>query len=274
MNKFKLGIQLYTVRDELEKDFSGTLRFLVEQGVQGVEFACYYGNHAPNELVGVLNNYGLETYGIYETLDNIVNTDSKVYDYAKALNCNYLTCGIPKDVLQNNFHECLDKLKKANQTAQSKGLSLCYHAHAYEFDKYDSSTYLEIIFSETDLLFEADTAWIYAGGENVKEYLEKHQDIIPFIHIKDITANIDYTELGNGVVNFDEVIDFANNSQVKWLAYEQDFSKIGALESTKRSFKFIKNLLTQKKGGNYKGINEFKYLGLTLSRRKHILTLT
>ncbi len=223
MNKFKLGIQLYTVRDELEKDFSGTLRFLVEQGVQGVEFACYYGKYEPNALVEVLSNYGLETYGIYETLDNIAEANSKVYDYAKALNCNYLTCGIPKDVLQNNFDECLDKLQKASQAAKSKGLSLCYHAHAYEFDKYDSRSYLEVILSETDLLFEADTAWIHAGGENVKAYLEKHQNIIPLIHIKDITKDIDYTELGNGVVNFDEVIDFARNSQVEWLAYEQDF---------------------------------------------------
>jgi len=64
------------------------------------------------------------------------------------------------------------------------------------------------------------------GGVNVKEYLEKYQDKIPLIHIKDITENIDYTELGNGIINFDEVIDFARNSQVQWLGYEQDFSKI------------------------------------------------
>lgn len=246
MNKFKLGIQLYTVRDELGKDFAGTLRFLEEQGVQGVELAFHYGNHEPDELAEVLCNYGLETYSIYEGLDNIADADSKVYDYAKALNCKYLACGFSEVALKNNFEDCLDKLKKADQAAKSKGLTLCYHAHAYEFDKYDSRNYLEVILSETDLLFEADTAWIYAGGEDVKAYLEKYQNKIPLIHIKDITANIDYTELGNGVVNFDEVIDFARNSQVEWLGYEQDFSKIGALESTKRSFKFIKNLLTKK----------------------------
>ena len=244
MNKFKLGIQLYTVRDELEKDFSGTLRFLVEQGVQGVEFAFYYGNHEPNELAKVLSAYDLETYGIYETLDNVADVNSKAYDYAKALNCKYLTCGIPEAVLKNNFALCLDQLKKASQTARTKNLGLCYHAHAYEFDKYDEKSYLEIILSETDLLFEADTAWIHAGGENVREYLEKHQDKIPLIHIKDISKDIDYTELGNGVVNFNEVIYFARNSQVEWLAYEQDFSKIGELESTKISFEFIRKLLS------------------------------
>jgi sugar phosphate isomerase/epimerase len=247
VNKFKLGIQLYTVRDELEKDFSGTLRFLVEQGIEGVEFAFYYGNYEPDELAEVLSNYGLETYGIYEALDNIADANSKVYDYAKALNCKYLTSGCPEDILKNNFAECLDKLKKASQAVRAKGLSLCYHAHAYEFDKYDLRSYLEIILDETDLLFEADTAWIHAGGKNVKVYLEKYKDKIPLIHIKDITRDIDYTELGTGVVNFNEVIDFAHNSQVEWLAYEQDLSKIGELESTKRSLKFIKNLLKNNK---------------------------
>jgi sugar phosphate isomerase/epimerase len=240
MNKFKLGIQLYTVRDELGKDFSGTLKFLADQGINGVEFACDYGNYEPNELAKVLREYNLETYGLYEALDNITDADSKVYDYAKALNCKYLACGIPEAILKSDFKNCLEKLKQANSAAESKGVKLCYHAHAYEFDKYDSRTYLEIILSETDLLFEADTAWIYAGGENVKAYLEKYQDKIPLIHIKDITEDIDYTELGNGVVNFDEVIEFARNSQVEWLGYEQDFSKIGELESTKRSFEFIR----------------------------------
>ena len=243
MKELKLGIQLYTVREELKKDFSGTLGFLVSQGIQGVEFARYYGAHAPNELSNILMSYGLETYGMYETLDNIIDEGSEIYDYAAALECGYLTFGIPEKVLKNNFSACLDKLKKAIQVAQSRGLHLCYHAHAYEFDKYDSRTYLEIILSEPGLLFEADTAWIYAGDGNVKNYLEKYRDKIPFIHIKDITADIDYTELGNGVIDFTEVLDFVCNSQIEWLGYEQDFSAIGAMESTEKSCRFIKDLL-------------------------------
>ena len=245
MNKFKLGIQLYTVRDNLKKDFIGTLKFLRDQGFEGVEFAFCYGGYEPDELAGVISDCRLETYGIYESLDNIADIDNKVYDYAKALNCKYLTCGISYGDLHEDFDLCLDKMRNASQVAQLQGLNLCYHAHAYEFEKYDSRSYLETILSETDLLFEADTAWIHAGGENVKEYLEKYQNIIPLIHIKDITESIDYTELGNGVVNFNEVIDFARNSQVQWLGYEQDISEIGTLESTKISCKFIKKLLNK-----------------------------
>lgn len=243
MNKFKLGIQLYTVRDELEEDFLGTLRQLSCLGFEGVEFACNYGGLEPDELAISLNALGLETYGLYESQDKIIDVNSKIYDYAKALNCKYLTCGTAEAMLRSDFKNCLEQLKKADSVAESKRVRLCYHAHAYEFDKYDSRSYLEIILSETNLLFEADTAWIHAGGENVKAYLEKHQDKIPLVHVKDITEDIDYTELGNGVVNFNEVIDFARNSQVEWLGYEQDSSKIGALESTKRSSRFIKNIL-------------------------------
>jgi sugar phosphate isomerase/epimerase len=244
---FKLGIQLYTVRDELETDFLGTLRQITTLGFKGVEFACNYGGFEPSELAISLEALGLETYGLYEAVDNIADVHSKIYNYAEALDCRYLTCGIPENILKDNFELCLDKIKKASQAAQSKSLNLCYHAHAYEFDKYDSRSYLEIILSETDLLFEADTAWIHAGGENVKAYLEKYKDKIPLVHIKDITKDIDYTELGTGVVNFNEILDFACNSYVEWLGYEQDFSKIGALESTEKSFLFINNLLKNNK---------------------------
>lgn len=245
MNKFKLGIQLYTVRNELDEDFLGTLKQLAFLGFEGVEFACNYGGLEPYELAISLNALGLETYGLYESIDNIIDLKSRAYGYAATLNCKYLTCGISEIILKSDFENCLEKLKQACSAANSKGINLCYHAHAYEFDKFDSRSYLEIILQETDLLFEADTAWIHAGGENVKAYLEKHQNKIPLIHIKDITENINYTELGEGVVNFDEVVEFARNSQVKWLGYEQDSSKIGALESTKRSYKFIGDILKE-----------------------------
>lgn len=246
MNSIKTGIQLYTVRDELEKDFPGTLQFIADQGIDGVEIAFNYGGFEPDELAALLNQLKLKTCAIYEFVDNITDADSKVYDYAKVLDCKYLTCGIAEAVLKENFKSCLAKLKQANRTAQSKGLKLCYHAHAYEFDKYDSRSYLEVILAENDLLFEADTAWIHAGGENVGEYLKKYWTKIPLVHLKDITEDVDYTEVGTGVVNFHEVMDFVHNSQVEWLIYEQDFSKIGALESTKRSFEYINNMLKGK----------------------------
>ena len=245
MNNFKLGIQLYTVREELVSNFKRTLIDLKQLGFEGVEFALDYGNLDPEQLAAFLVDAGLETYGIYATLDSLTDPSDSVFAYAMALNCKYLTCGIPEDVLKKDFSSCLAKLKIADKIAASKGLKLCYHAHAYEFDKFDSRNYIDIILKETNLLFEADTAWIHAGGENIKSYLEKYKDKIHLLHIKDMTKDLDYIELGAGVIDFDDIIDFACTSKVKWLGYEQDFSKIGEMQSARKSISFIKNRINK-----------------------------
>lgn len=244
MIESKIGIQLYSVRNALNKDFKGTLTKLSELGFRGVEFAFNYGGIAPEELAVFLKEKNLQTIGIYEKLDNICNPEAEVYDQATALECKHLTFGLGIDQLKNNLEECLELCRKAVETAAEKNLTICYHAHAHEFEKFNGEYYLNILLREIpDMAFEADTCWIQQGGEDVIGYMQKYASRIPLLHVKDVTDNGEITELGNGIIDFKAVAGFAKINNIPWLSYEQDISSLPDLESASISIEHLKNCI-------------------------------
>ncbi len=243
MKNFKLGIQLYSVREPLQKDFRGTLEALTKMGIEGVELAFYYGEMEPAELAALMRELDLEVCGIYEDFATLTDDTNLVYDYAKALNCKYLTSGLSLEMLKDDFSGAVELAKTACATAEKNEMTICYHAHAHEFEKVDGEALLDKLFNAVpEMAFEADTAWIKCGGEAVVGYLEKYSDRIPMVHVKDIKADNTITELGNGVIDFKPVVEFARNSQVEWVSYEQDSSELTPLESAKISLDYLKQL--------------------------------
>ncbi|MFZ2657329.1 MAG: sugar phosphate isomerase/epimerase [Victivallales bacterium] len=244
MSGFKVGIQLYTVREPLSKDFEGTLQKLSEMGVKGVELAYFYGGLEPDALAKLMKKLGMEVCGIYEGFDNICNPDSKVYEYAKAMGCKYLTCGLGLQAFKDDFPGCVTKFKKACEVASSKGMTVCYHAHSHEFEKINGELIMDKILAGVPAMaFEADTAWIQCGGENPAGYVKKHLSRIPLVHFKDVKADKKITELGNGVVDFPAVLKVIRSSKVRWVSYEQDNTDLTPLESTKISMDYLKSIL-------------------------------
>lgn len=241
-----IGIQLYSVREALNEDFKGTLKKLAEMGFQGVEFAFNYGGIAPEDLAGYLKQLGLKAIGIYENLTNICDPEAEVYRQAEALGCSHLTFGFGAAMLDDDFEGCLEMCRRAVKTAASKGMTICYHAHAHEFRKLNGEYQLDLLLNGSGLEtmeFEADTCWINQGGEDVIGYMEKYASRIPLLHVKDVTADGEITELGNGVIDFAAVVDFARRSNIPWISYEQDITKLTSMESAQISIDHLKELM-------------------------------
>jgi sugar phosphate isomerase/epimerase len=246
MNNFKLGIQLYTVRKALAEDFYGTLKALKKMGIQGIELAFFYGNLEPTKLALLINKLELEVYGIYENFQNIADDTNKVYDYAKTLKCKYLTSGLGIDILKNDFNNAINIIKKACVIAKKHNISICYHAHSHEFETIDGEIILDKLLNAVpEMSFEADTAWIQCGGQDILTYMNKYANRIPLIHVKDVKKDNTITELGNGIINFKEVLEFSKNNQVEWVSYEQDTSELTPLKSTEISFKYLNNIVKE-----------------------------
>lgn len=245
MSDISLGIQLYSVREPLKEDFKGTMKELVKMGFTGVEFAFFYGDLEPTELASFLKKIGMQAIGIYENTANICDKNAEVYSQAEALGCEHLTFGFsPKEL--EDFTSCLTRCGKALTTAAAHGRQLCYHAHAHEFTKLDGEYQLDLLLNNSNLKtlkFEADTCWIHQGGENVIGYMEKHAGRIPLLHVKDVTSESKITELGNGVIDFAAVVDFAKKHRVPWLSYEQDSTDLPGLESAEKSIEYLKKLI-------------------------------
>ncbi|MDP2932611.1 MAG: sugar phosphate isomerase/epimerase [bacterium] len=244
MNDLKVGIQLYTVREPLKHDFEGTLQKLAGMGIKGVELAFFYGGLEPDALAKLMKKLKMEVCGIYEGFDNLCNPDGKVYEYAGALDCKYLTSGLGLQAFKDDFAGCVAKFKKACAIAGSKGRTVCYHAHAHEFEKINGEYIMDKILADVpEMAFEADTAWIKCGGADPATYIKKHLNRIPLVHFKDVKADKTITELGNGVVDFPAVLRVIRGSKVGWISYEQDSTALTPLESTKISMDYLKKIL-------------------------------
>ncbi|NLF93510.1 MAG: sugar phosphate isomerase/epimerase [Oligosphaeraceae bacterium] len=246
MTDCNLAIQLYSVREALKADFSGTLAQLQEIGFTGVELAFYYGGLNPAELAATLQKFSLRPCGIYESAAKLQDPQADVYQYAKALGCQYLTLGFGPDKIKQDCDGCLRELQQAVQVAAGHGCKICYHAHSHEFARVGGRSYLERLLEETPgVLYEADTAWIHAGGEAVVPHLRKYAPMIPLLHLKDLTAAGRITELGHGVLDFDAVLAVVASTDIGTMSYEQDSSDIGALASARISYEFIKSRMAR-----------------------------
>ncbi|MGO4275982.1 sugar phosphate isomerase/epimerase family protein, partial [Paenibacillus sp. TAF58] len=91
MGRLGIGLQLYTLRDDMEKDLEGTLRHVAKLGYEGVEFAGYYGKPAA-ELKQLLDELGLNAFGSHISLERFRNDLQGEIDYLKTIGAKYAIC--------------------------------------------------------------------------------------------------------------------------------------------------------------------------------------
>jgi len=243
----RLGIQLYSVRDQVEKDFSGTLRALKEMGFEGVEFAWNYGNLEPVPLADFLKKTGLACCGLHTSLKDLQDAGSKSYQYAKAVASRYITTSCcDKDELAN-WDQTIAALAEAGRVAAAQGLQFTYHNHAPEFQTIDKQTLLDRLYTRTSAAVgaELDTAWIFAGGQDPVAYIHRYAGRTPQVHVKDFSKATNFViEVGKGELDFPAIIAAARKAKADWLIYELDASTLGdSLTSARQSIKLLKQWL-------------------------------
>ena len=183
----RLGIQLYSVRDQLDKDFCGTLAALKAMGFEGVEFAGHYGGMDPAGLARFLDTTGLVCCGMHADPATLMDAASSAYAYAAALKTPFITvscCG--KEQLQN-WDATISTLALVAKAVHAQGYRFTYHNHAPELEIRDGQTLLDALYAATppsEVEAELDTAWIYAGGADPVETLRRHANRLPQVHAK------------------------------------------------------------------------------------------
>ena len=92
MKKFKVGIQLYSLRDAMEKDMDATLKAVKEMGYDYVEFAGYFDKSA-EEVRTLLDKYGLECVSVHQAIGLFEEEGKAAVDYLNTIGAKY--CAIP-----------------------------------------------------------------------------------------------------------------------------------------------------------------------------------
>lgn len=241
-----ISLQLYTVREEMNKDFIGTLKKVSQIGYKGVEFAGFGGFKA-SELKAVLQDLGLETAGAHIGLEELRNSLDDIISYNLELGNKYIVCPWAAYENKEQFIAMAKELDEIGKKLRDSGLILCYHNHNHEFTKYDGEYGLDILYKNTkpeNLKAEVDTYWAAFAHENPVDYLKKYDGRTPLVHIKDMadSEEREFTEIGNGTLDIKSIAEQAKKNGCEYLVVEQDVCKRPALESAKISFENLKKM--------------------------------
>lgn len=247
MNQIPIALQMYTLRNEAEKDFIGTLNKVAELGFDGVEFAGYGGMEAA-ELRKVLDQEGLQAASSHIPIAELENDLEKVIQDQIVLGSRYIVCPwIPEDQrTEKDYWKLIKLLNTAGERCHQEGISLCYHHHDFELEKLsDGRTVLQTIFEETNpdwVKAEFDIYWLTYAGEEPADWITRYQERSPIVHLKDMTTDGTkfFAELGTGGVDLDSVLALGEESRIKWWVVEQDESRKSPLESVGDSLKYLK----------------------------------
>jgi sugar phosphate isomerase/epimerase len=243
MAQIPIALQLYTVRDELEKDFTGALRKVAEMGYTNVELAGFGGNSA-KDLKAILDEFGLKAVGSHVGLDQLEGPNSsKTIEDHNLLGIPYVVIPwLPQERREDKagYERLAGVLNEVGRKVKAAGMTLGYHNHNFEFDqKFDGKPGLAILFDETDpnlVIGELDTYWALYAGTDPVEFLNKYPGRFPLIHIKDMDQDDrSFAPIGTGVLPLDAIVQAAPAAGAKYLIVEQDQTKGPSLHAVRTS---------------------------------------
>ncbi len=254
MTNQHIGLQLYTVRDQMASDFKLTLRRVAEMGYQGVEFAGY-GKLPSKEMTALLTDLGLRAYGSHVGLLLLEqNLDAEI-DYCLDIGCPYIA--IPtltpqwRSSDEAGYRKLAAHLNTIGQRCSQRGISLVYHNHDFDFmqdEQQDKGEYLlDILLAATDptyLQLELDSGWAAYSGVDVVSYLQRYSGRVPLIHLKDLTAEHTFAEVGEGTLDIAAYYKAAMASGTSYYLVENDTPRHPSLESVRRSLKNLNEVLS------------------------------
>ncbi|MFU0799582.1 MAG: sugar phosphate isomerase/epimerase [Xylanivirga thermophila] len=245
--KLPVALQLYTVREDTSKDFVGTLKEVSKIGYHGVELAGL-GTYTAKELRKVLDDLNLRAISAHVPLENMEKDLQKEIDDAKTLGLDYIVVPYLQEDRRKaaeDYIKLAEQLDIISEKCTENDLQLCYHNHDFEFQKFNDKYALNILFEnipEEKLKWEIDTFWVKYAGLNPVDYLRNYGSKIPIVHLKDMIKDEKpvFAEVGEGIMDMENIIETSNDIGAKWLVVEQDICKRPALESARISFENIK----------------------------------
>jgi len=249
------GLQLYSLRFELQKNVPATLALLSPMGITEVEVSGYYGS-TPEDFKKLLDRNGLKCTSMIFGYDKFLNDPGSVIKEARIFGAKYVgTAGIPrKGVLTretaektaNDFNNFGSMMKKA-------GIKFFYHPHGFEFNTPDGNM-MDLMLEKTDpalVTYELDVFWMIHGGADPIAYLKKYPGRFELMHLKELRTDVignntgsapDETSvaLGRGVTNWPLLLRLAAKSGVKKY-YIEDEAK-NAVDQVPLTVSFLKSL--------------------------------
>lgn len=247
--RYRIGLQLYTVRDACAKDFPGTIAEVAKIGFQGVEFAGFYG-YSAEDVRQMLDKNHLAVYGAHIQLSDLEGDNfSKTVKYQQTIGNHLIVVPWIPDEKRNSkaaviatahmFGELADKL-------EPYGIKLGYHNHTPEFQSFDGETVWDIFFANSGpkVYIQFDTGNALSAGVQAAPYLKKFPGRLISSHVKDFSATNSNALLGEGDVHWNEVIPILKSRiGPQYLIIEQESYPFPSLVCAEKCLKTLREML-------------------------------
>ena len=240
----RIGLQLYTVRAECDRDLEGTLRRVGEIGYDGVELFRLHG-HDPGQVRRWLDDAGLVAIGRHAGLDVLERE-------LPALAAEVAVLGTDRVVLSwiRPGRRAVAQVAAVARAARDAGLSFGFHNHGAELktvSRFGRKTFLDLLRElPPELLWlELDLGWVWHGGADPVAELEQTAGRCPVVHVKDFVNRSGRADVpvGDGAVGYERVVPAALRAGAEWLVVEQDEVEGPPFAAVERSLAAVRRLL-------------------------------
>ncbi|RYE36314.1 MAG: sugar phosphate isomerase/epimerase [Sphingobacteriaceae bacterium] len=262
-----IGLQLYTVREAMEKDPAATLAKVAQLGYNSVEGATYTGTEKfygmePAEFSRLLKRNGLIMPSSHYRLGDekmngetpkgtIMQDWSKAVDDAATVGIKYMVCAYLSEAERggtDRYKHIAEQFNKAGEICKKAGIQLCYHNHDFEFKQENGKFMYEVLLENTDknlVKMEMDLYWVNKAGQDPIALINQHPGRFPLWHVKDMdkTPEHAFTEVGNGSIDFKKIFKYADKAGLKYFFVEQDKTPGDPFNSISQSISYIKKNL-------------------------------
>lgn len=250
MKKFHVGLQLYSIREQMEADMDGALKQVKEMGYDYVEFAGYFGKTG-EEVKALLDKHGLTAISVHRAPSFFQEDMEGEIAFLKAIGAKY--SAIPHYAAKNYYEDwkgTMDLFQSLGEKLKENGIQLLYHNHDFEFEAIDGTPIIEKMYQDIPneiMAPEYDTCWVHYAGKNPAEYLKAYTGEMKVVHIKDFVCDklgggpvyeligvedtknqsreergFRFRPIGKGIQNWEEILKACEEKDVDYVIVEQD----------------------------------------------------
>jgi len=258
----RVGLQLYTVRSEMPKDFDGTIAKVAETGYKEVEFAGYF-DHTPEQVRGVVDKNGLTAPSAHFAYDIVANKWPETLEAAHVIGHKYLVCPWidEKQRTADGWKRATELFNKAGEASEKAGIQFCFHNHSYEFAPVEGlggKLAYDYLLEETNpkyVKMEMDLCWISVAKKDPVAYFKKYPGRFPLVHVKDYVYDPNATssyagatgsvvfkgrleDVGKGTIDWKRILSHSDTAGIKHYFVENDDAK-NPFEDIKISYDYL-----------------------------------
>ena len=254
--RLPIGLQLYSVRNLLPKDFDGTLAQVRSAGYTVVEAAGYLDRSAA-DFRHAMDAAGLRCISTHHPLNILETQLDQLLDYGHTIGLEYMVCsssgGMHRDPATkgpptlDDWHWIAGEFNRIGEKTKAAGITFGIHNHEPEFAVIDGVLVYDELLRLTDpkfVVFEMDCGWVYASGHSPVDYLNKTPERFPLMHVKDMTpganGQMHSIEMGRGKIDYAPIMRAATG--LKRYFIEQEEFDIDPMQALRIDAKYLRDL--------------------------------